>query len=158
MLRCLLKRFVVFKGVNVKEEFDSLFDASELPNIITKNKTVSKEECRGIFQYMEKYRPQKILEFGTGAGISCKAFLTFGKWLGLGLNFHSWDKRKSKLLMQYADRKEFVFHEQDVTGQEAEILDKHSPDLIFFDVHPYKLLNNMVSLCLKRKINFMFRK
>ena len=139
----------------MSNEFEDLFDNSVLPETINKSKTVSKEECKNIYEYLKECNPKKILEFGTGAGISCTAFLTMSKWLNIELDFHTWDVKRPKKLMQYADRTKFVFHGDDVTGRETNVLDEHKPDLIFLDAHAYRLLNNIVSLCLERKINFM---
>jgi len=51
-------------------KFDELFDKSALPKVIKMAKTLSKEECRAVYGYMQQKKPQVILEFGVQYGCS----------------------------------------------------------------------------------------
>lgn len=132
--------------------FDNNFDSSVLPAILRRAKTLSKEECRVAFNYMEKYRPRLLCELGTQYGCSTRAFLEMSKWLGLDLIIHSWDVLDT---VRCIDKKDFFYHLEDISGHELEWLETYKPDFIFFDCHIFALLKTAIKLCLYNKIDFM---
>jgi len=133
-------------------KFDELFDKSALPKVIKMAKTLSKEECRAVYGYMQQKKPQVILEFGVQYGCSTAVFIEMAKWLDIKLQLHSWDLAD---LVKCSDRKEFKLHIEDVTGKEEETILKYRPNMIFLDAHPYRLTKKLMLLCLKYKIDFL---
>ena len=129
--------------------FDTLWDESGLQEIAVQAKTLSKEECRAIYGYLERKRPKVFLEFGTQWGCSAAMFLKMFKWLGLDVEFHTWDVLGA---IKFIDKRHF--HLEDVTGKEAEIIKQYKPDFIFIDCHSYELIGNLIPLCLAQKIDF----
>lgn len=134
--------------------FDELFDNSKLPVVLKQAKTLSKEECRSIYEYMKKNTPKTMLEFGVQYGCSTRVFLEISKWLGLDLDLHSWDIVDA-IQSKCVNRKQFTFHRRNVTGKEEKVIAQFNPDLIFLDAHPYKMTKSMMECCLKHKVNFM---
>lgn len=134
--------------------FDDHFDNSKLASVLKKAKTLSKEECRAIYSYMETHRPKTILEFGVQFGCSTRAFLEMSEWLGLDINLHSWDI-VDVIKKACVQRDQFTFHKEDITGKEEEVILKHKPDMIFLDAHPYYMTKALMQVCLKHKINFL---
>lgn len=132
-------------------DFDTLFNNSCLPNIINKAKTISKKECSALFDYLAKYKPVNILEFGCQHGCSTRVFLEMTKWLDYKVNLHSWDIDNKVI---YIKQKDFTLHVEDLTNKEQNIL-SYKPDLVFLDAHPYELTYNLTKVCLDNKINFM---
>jgi len=135
-------------------KFDDLFDGSTLPKILGMVKTLSKEECRQIYNYMEEYRPKKILEFGVQYGCSTAVFLKISTWLGLDIELHSWDI-VDVIKKECVDKKHFNFHLADITGHEDEIISKYNPDMVFLDAHPYHMTKALMLSCVKNKVNFL---
>jgi len=135
-------------------DFDKLFDGSRLPFVLKQAKTLSKEECRAIFCYMEENRPKTMLEFGTQFGCSTGVFVQFSKWLGLDVRIHSWDIR-DQVNKICVDRKDFTLHIEDVTGREEKTIIKYCPDMVFLDAHPYCMTKALMLACLKHKINYL---
>jgi hypothetical protein len=131
--------------------FDILFNESDLPWVLKQAKTLSKNECFEIFEYMQRYKPINIIEFGVQYGCSTSVFLEIAKWMNHKIVLNSWDIRDS---VKCADKKEFKLHIEDITGREEVILD-YAPDLVFLDAHPYVLTKNIVQICLREKIDFM---
>ena len=135
-------------------EFDELFDGSKLPYILSMAKTLSKEECKQIYIYMEKHKPKKILEFGVQFGCSTAVFLQISKWLGLDIELHSWDIIDI-VKSDCVSKKDFIFHKEDITGREDQTIVKYNPDMVFLDAHPYYLTKGLMHSCLDRKIDFL---
>jgi len=134
--------------------FDELFDSSGLPLVLKQAKTLSKEECRAIYNYMKEYKPKVILEFGTQFGCSTRVFLELANWLGRKVELHSWDI-VDQIKPICVDKNSFTFHKEDMSGREEEIVAKYNPDMLFLDAHPYSLTKNLMQVCLKHKINFL---
>ena len=134
--------------------FDKLFDESELPFVLSQAKTISKEECRAIYDYMKEYKPKTILEFGVQYGCSTRVFLEIAKWLDMDIDLHSWDivDEIKKVCVRKSD---FTFHKQDISGKEEETILEYKPDMVFLDAHPYYLTKELMQVCLKHKINFL---
>lgn len=135
-------------------EFNNTFDHSVLPSVLKKARTLVKEECREIFQYMDGCRPNTILEFGVQYGCSSRVFVEMAKWLDYNVNLNSWDIIDA-VRSDCISKKDFKLHIEDVTGRESQIFDKYVPDLVFLDAHPYKLTKALIQECIKRKIDFM---
>lgn len=135
-------------------KFDELFDNSKLPEILKMAKTLSKEECRQIYLYMEEYKPKVVLEFGVQFGCSTAVFLQISKWLDLDIELHSWDI-VDVVKSSCVNKKDFSFHVEDITGKEEETLLKYQPDMIFLDAHPYHMTKALMKACVKHKINFL---
>jgi len=134
------------------KNFDDFFDNSQLPRILKKAKTVSKEEVRGIFEYFQENRPKVLLEFGVQYGCSTRVFYDIAKYLEIDLEIHSWDIEDK---VKFMDKKDFTLHVEDVTGKEEGLFEKYNPDLLFLDAHPYILTRNLVKLALENEVNFM---
>lgn len=134
--------------------FDDLFDKSKLPYVLKQAKTLSKEECRAIYEYMKEYRPKTILEFGVQYGCSTGVFVEISKWLDLKIDLHSWDIIDA-IKKDCVNKKDFTFHKEDISGNEDRILEKYKPDMIFLDAHPYSMTKKLMQSCLNRKINFL---
>ncbi len=134
--------------------FDDLFDKSPLPIVFKQAKTISKEECRAVYDYMNECRPKTILEFGTQYGCSTCMFICLAKWLKTDIKLHSWD-----ILDQVKgiciNKNHFMLHIEDITGKEEEVFQRYKPDMLFLDAHPYILTRNLVKICLRDKIDFM---
>lgn len=135
-------------------KFDELFDQSALPKILGMAKTLSKEECRQIYNYMEEYRPKVVLEFGVQFGCSTAVFLQISKWLELDIELHSWDI-VDVIKKACVSKNDFVFHQEDITGHEEEIIVQYNPDMVFLDAHPYYMTKALMTACVKNKINFL---
>jgi len=135
-------------------KFDELFDNSKLPKVLSMAKTLSKEECRQIYIYMEEYKPKKVLEFGVQFGCSTAVFLEISKWLGLDIELHSWDII-DVVKSECVSKGDFSFHQDDITGSEEEIILKYKPDMIFLDAHPYHMTKALMLACVKHKVNFL---
>jgi len=135
-----------------KNDFDNAFDNSKIPEILKKTKTISKEEWRAIYQYIEEKHPSTIFEFGAEYGVSAFAFLEMANWLKIKVDFHSWDIVDR---IKCVDKTRLQYHLDDITGREHIEFDKYKPDLVFLDAHPYVLTKNIIKICLSRKINFM---
>jgi hypothetical protein len=133
-------------------DFDLLFDNSDLPNVLSKAKTLSKEECRQIDGYFRERKPITILEFGVQHGCSTRAFLDMAAWSNLEIDLHSWDIKDT---VRHVDKKRFSLHIEDICGRESDVFDKYDPDLVFLDAHPHDLTRNLMQECLKRKVDFM---
>jgi len=133
-------------------DFEEMWNNAKLDNITNKAKTISKLESRSIFYYWKKYKPKIFLEFGTQLGCSMCIFIEIAKYLNINTQFHSWDIID---VIKYADKKEFNFHREDITGREIEIFNKYKPDFLFLDCHVYSLTKSLINICLQRKINFM---
>lgn len=136
------------------DKFDELFDNSRLPNILSMAKTLSKEECGHIYNYMNKYKPSVVLEFGTQFGCSTAVFLQISEWLNLDIDLHSWDI-VDQIKPQCVDKLKFKFHKCDITGNEEEIITRYVPDMVFLDAHPYAITKGLMKSCLKHKIDFL---
>jgi len=141
-------------GIENMMDFDLLFDRSDLPYVLKQAKTLSKEECRAIYNYFEEYKPKRILEFGTQYGCSTRVFIEISKWFGLDAEVHSWDIN-CQIRKDCVDRNSFTFHQEDITGKEKHIIDTFRPDLVFLDAHPYELTKNLMTVCIEKDINFM---
>ncbi|MFA7220036.1 MAG: hypothetical protein WC119_06045 [Synergistaceae bacterium] len=135
-------------------DFDEMFDKSDLPRVLGMAKTLSKEECRQIYNYMKEYSPKKILEFGVQFGCSTAVFLRISEWLGLNIELHSWDIL-DVVKKECVNRNDFHFHKEDISGREEEIIASYNPDMVFLDAHPYHLTKALMLSCLKHKVNFM---
>jgi len=134
------------------KSFDELFDNGCLPKVLKVNRSLSKEECRHIYNYMNEKNPKVMFEFGAQNGCSTKSFVEMAKWVNIGFSLHSWDIVDE---LKCISKKEFNFHLEDVTGNEEFIFDKYHPDFVFLDAHPYELTRNLIKICLKRKIDFI---
>lgn len=134
--------------------FDKLFDNSDLGRILGMAKTLSKEECRQIYNYMQEHKPKVILEFGVQYGCSTAVFLHISEWLGLDIELHSWDIVDC-IKTECVDRDKFSFHSQDVTGKENRIIEEYNPDMIFLDAHPYAITKGLMESCLVNKVDFL---
>lgn len=133
--------------------FNKLYDNSGLASVLSKAKTLSKDECQALYMYMDKQRPKNIIEFGTQFGCSTRAFIEISKWLKYNIDLHSWDIRDS-IRKDCVDKKDFTFHLEDMTGRESEIFNTYKPDFVFLDAHAYTLTRTLMVECLRRKINF----
>ena len=132
--------------------FDYLFNQSGLSQMLSKAKTLSKEECRLLFEYVSRKKPRTILEFGTQYGCSTKVFLEIAKWLGIPLILHSWDIID---VVKEVSKRDFIFHLENVTGRELPIIEEYQPDFVFLDGISFELAKNMMNICLSKKIDFM---
>lgn len=137
------------------KSFDELFDNSGLKQILKIGRSLSKEECRGVYRYMLEKKPKTMFEFGVQFGCSTRAFIDMAKWANIDLNLHSWDIADELNESKCIRRDQFNFHIKDVTGKEEHIFNKHNPDFVFLDAHPYVLTKNLIEICLKRRIDFM---
>jgi len=134
--------------------FKDLYENSDLPSVLKEAKTLSMNECEEIYNYMEKNRPKVILEFGTQFGCSTRVFLEIAKWLEYEVQLHSWDI-VNVVKPKCVNQKDFSLHIEDITHKTTKIINRHNPDLVFLDAHPYKLTKNLMDECLNRKITFM---
>ena len=134
------------------KNFDELFNGGCLPKVLKVNRSLSKEECRCIYNYMNKKKPEVMFEFGVQNGCSTKSFVEMAKWANIEFNLHSWDIADE---LKCIGKNEFSFHLEDITGKEESIFDKYQPNFVFLDAHPYELTRNIMKICLKRKIDFM---
>ena len=134
--------------------FDELFDNSFIPEMISSklHKTLSKKECRAIYYYFKRKKPKNVMEVGVQYGCSTAIFLEIARWLDLEINLHSWDIED---LVKYPSKKNFTLHLENITGREKEVIKEYKPDVIFIDVHPYKLVKNLMAVCMDNKIDFM---
>ena len=135
-------------------EFDDFFGSNNLPEILKKAKTLSKNECNSVFEYMRGKKEITLFEFGTQKGCSAAVFLQIGKYFGIKMDLHSWDI-KDLVQKSVVNKKDFTLHIEDITNRERVVFDKYRPNLVFLDAHPYELTKNIVSICLERKIDFM---
>jgi len=136
----------------MNNSFDKLFDNSCVPKALKVNRSLSKEECRHIFSYMQERKPKMMLEFGVQNGCSTRAFVEMAKWAKLNMTLHSWDIMD---VLKCIGKNEFNFHLGDITGKERAVFDEYNPDFVFLDAHPYQLTKNIIEICLERKIDFM---
>ena len=119
--------------------FDKFWEDYKLQNIMSQAKTLSKSECETVYDYMDRYRPGKILEFGVQLGCSSRLFIDAAKSLNYRMQLHSWDVIKAHKLVK---EEEFIFHKKDITGKEGAVFKNYSPDLVFLDAHVYHLTKN----------------
>lgn len=135
-------------------DFNKLFDESCLPVVLGKARSLIKEDCREIFQYIDENRPKTMLEFGVQYGCSSRVFIEIGKWFDYKIDLHSWDI-VDKVKPECINKNDFHLHIKDVTGKEKLVFDTYNPDLVFLDAHPYQLTKALMQECLGRKIDFM---
>jgi len=136
----------------MSEDFDFLFDNSCLQKVLKVNRSLSKEECKFIFEYMQERKPKIMFEFGVQNGCSSKAFVEMSKWAKIDFSLHSWDIID---VVKCIRKDEFYFHLGDITGKEKMAFDKYNPNFVFLDAHPYHLTKNIMEICLERKIDFI---
>lgn len=135
--------------------FERMYKQSDLHHVLNMAKTISKEECRLIYEYFERKRPGVLFEFGTQYGCSTKAFQVIANCLGFDLDIHSWDIVDE---VRCIDKSEFHFHLEDITKTEPNWRDWVGlvrPDTVFLDAHPYELTKGLIETCLKYKIDFI---
>jgi len=136
------------------QNFDKFFNGSRLSLVLEKAKTLSKAECQAIYLYFIRHSPRTILEFGTQYGCSTRVFLEISKWLEIPIQLHSWDVVDT-IKENCVSKADFIFHKEDITGSEEEIIHEYKPDLVFLDAHPYALTKGLISSCLRNKVNFL---
>lgn len=133
-------------------DFDSLFDSSELPKVLSKAKTLSKKECKAVYNYMERIRPKRMIELGTHFGCSTLAFRLMSDWLDLNMEIHSSDIVDC---VSVIPKTSFEFHLEDLTGRMKDTIYKYSPDFVFLDVHSFFLVLETMQECLMNKVDML---
>jgi len=135
-------------------EFDELYEKSNLENVLALAKTLVKEECGAVYEYMAKKRPTRMMEMGVQFGCSSRVFLEIAKWLSIDLKLDSFDIQ-DRDRSDCVDRREFNLHIENIEGRELEVIERLKPDVIYFDAHVYKMTRRMMEICVEKKIDFM---
>lgn len=129
----LIKEYYAYREYYFKKNYGEM---------MKEGKTLSIEEAYLIYKVLKIFRPKNIVEIGTQEGRSTRKLIDMKEWLGLKSFIYCFDIVDQ---VKYFTPVEAQLNLKDVTHSfRRDVLEKHNPNFIFLDAHPYHLLFNII--------------